>query len=66
MPGLNGLDLAAGLKARRPSLRAVFTSGYPDAARTADAGLDQDAPFLQKPYSPDALTRKVREVLDSR
>ncbi len=64
MPGLNGLDLAKRLKAHRPSLQVVYTSGYPDTAHTADAGIEDDAPFLQKPYSADALTRKVREVLE--
>jgi len=63
MPGRNGLDLFASLRARRPSLRVLYMSGYTDGAVLQQEGLDGNVPFLQKPFTPDRLLRKVREVL---
>lgn len=59
MPHLGGPELAAKLRARRPELRVLFTSGY-----TGDSfGMPENAPFLPKPVTPGDLARKVREVL---
>ena len=63
MPGINGRVLAETLTTRRPSLKVLFMSGY-----TEDAVLGaqrRDVQFLQKPFAPDALRAKVREVLDT-
>jgi CheY-like chemotaxis protein len=65
MPQMNGRELAAQLRARRPGLRVLFMSGYTDDARVPHEVLEPGTAFLQKPFSPDALGRKVRELLDS-
>jgi CheY-like chemotaxis protein len=70
MPRLDGRDLANLLLGRRPGLRVLFLSGYPDAitpTATVQGRCGALAPqceFLQKPFTPEALARKVREVLD--
>ena len=63
MPQLNGRELAGRLLATRPGLRVLYMSGYADAAITRLAALD--GPFVQKPFPPDTLLRKVREALDA-
>jgi PAS domain S-box-containing protein len=64
MPQMNGRVLAERLVAAQPSLKVLYMSGY-----TEDRGLEQNvssgAAFLQKPFTPDMLARKVREVLDA-
>jgi len=64
MPHLNGVELAKRFRNTRPNARVLFISGYTDDAITHDTELDQGVKFLQKPFSPFLLTRKVREVLD--
>ncbi len=64
LPGLAGRDLGRRLAAVRPGLRVIYMSGYPD-----ETPLQRDAPvegvaFLEKPFTPGVLARKVREVLD--
>jgi CheY-like chemotaxis protein len=63
MPVMSGTEMVERLRARRPEVRILFTSGYPGTAGV-DRFLDQDAGFLQKPFTMDVLTQKVREVLD--
>jgi CheY-like chemotaxis protein len=62
MPGMNGRQLADRLTAVRPDMKVLFASGY-----TADVlvqyGVEGGVHYLQKPFTPDALTRKVREIL---
>jgi two-component system, cell cycle sensor histidine kinase and response regulator CckA len=65
MPGMSGRELAAQLAARRPGLRVVYMSGYPGDAAARGGALAQGSAFLQKPFEPDALARKVREALDA-
>jgi PAS domain S-box-containing protein len=57
LPQLSGQALAARLRALRPGLKVLYLSGY------GDEGV-RGQPFLQKPFAPDALARKVRELLD--
>lgn len=65
MPGMNGLQLAELLLARRPSLRVLFMSGDAEDVLASDVGLVPGASFLGKPFKSKALVAKVREVLDS-
>ncbi len=64
MPNLDGLDLARMLRVRLPGLRILFMSGYSGDAITQRSMSHEDISLLQKPYTPAALVRKVREVLD--
>ncbi|MBN2195380.1 MAG: response regulator [Polyangiaceae bacterium] len=67
MPGgTNGVELAGELERRRPGLRVLFMSGYTENAALREAISEHRVAFLQKPFTPDELARKVREVLDSR
>lgn len=64
MPGMNGREVATRLLETRRLLRVLFMSGYTDDAIVHQGVLDESANFLQKPFSPDGLARRVREVLD--
>jgi two-component system cell cycle sensor histidine kinase/response regulator CckA len=65
MPGMSGRTLALRLMALRPGIRAIYMSGYTDDAITRHGVLEAGVTYVQKPFSPDALVRKVREVLDA-
>ena len=65
MPGLDGRRLANQLLERRPGLAVLFISGYPDKAIAHNRELDASLAFIQKPFTPEALARKVRAVLDA-
>jgi len=62
MPGMSGRELAERLRARWSRLRVLFTSGY--TANELPENLDLDAGFIPKPFTPESLTRGVRERLD--
>jgi two-component system cell cycle sensor histidine kinase/response regulator CckA len=64
MPGMNGRELATRLADLRPDARVIFMSGYADEAVTRHGVLESGSTYLQKPFTPDAIARKVREVLD--
>jgi PAS domain S-box-containing protein len=68
MPGISGRELATRLTARRPKMRVLYMSGYTFsimAQGSVQGGMLEDGmAFLQKPFTPSALTEKVREVLD--
>jgi two-component system, cell cycle sensor histidine kinase and response regulator CckA len=65
MPGGTGPELFRRLVATRPSLRVLFMSGYAEQDLFDRAAIDRSAPFLEKPFTVEALTARVREVLDS-
>ncbi len=64
LPGMGGPDLAWRAAATRPSLKVLFMSGYTDESILQRGMLEIGTAFLQKPFTPNALARKVREVLD--
>jgi PAS domain S-box-containing protein len=65
MPGMAGPELARRLAERRPSLRVVFCSGYTDDATVLDGVREAGTPFLQKPFTPEDLIQKIRDVLSA-
>ena len=65
MPGTSGGDLGLLLADRYPTLRVLYTSGFADNEVVRRGLLDVGRPFLQKPFAPRELARKVREVLES-
>jgi len=64
MPEMGGRELAQRLTARQPGLKVLFLSGYTDDAIVHHGVLDAGVAFLQKPFKPDDLVRKIRAVLD--
>jgi two-component system cell cycle sensor histidine kinase/response regulator CckA len=65
MPETSGKEVADRLTGLLPGLRVLFMSGYTDEAIVHHGVLDSNVEFIQKPFTPAALVRKVREVLDS-
>jgi signal transduction histidine kinase/ActR/RegA family two-component response regulator len=64
MPEMNGRDLVSELSLKHPALKVLYISGYTDRAIVLNGTLAPNAAFLQKPFTPEALTRAVRQVLD--
>jgi CheY-like chemotaxis protein len=64
MPEMNGPQLAEHLKVARPEMAVLFMSGYTGAALTQLGGTELAGHLLQKPFTPDGLSRRVREALD--
>jgi PAS domain S-box-containing protein len=64
MPKLNGRELAERVAAVHPEMHVLYMSGYTDNAVVTNGVLQGAMPFLQKPFTPTALARKVREMLD--
>jgi PAS domain S-box-containing protein len=65
MPGMDGVELSRRLTKERPDLPVLFISGYTGAAKEKLRAVSDSANFLGKPFKPDQLVRRVRELLDS-
>jgi len=65
VPRMSGRELAEYLKVLRPETEVLYMSGYTDDAIVRHGILEDDMPFIQKPFLPDALALKVRELLEA-
>jgi two-component system cell cycle sensor histidine kinase/response regulator CckA len=65
MPTMSGRELARKLMDRNQKLRVLYMSGYTDNVIAQGGVLEEGLAFLQKPFTPRALSQKVREVLDA-
>jgi len=65
MPQMGGRELAEQVARLRPATKVLFMSGYTDDAIVHHGVLGAGMFFIQKPFAPDALARKVREILDA-
>ena len=63
MPGMNGPELAQQVLAIRPAIKVLYMSGYTDKAFMSPAAWEPGSAFLQKPFTPQTLGDKVREIL---
>lgn len=64
MPLMSGPELAQRLTRERADMKVLFMSGYTDNEMARHGILERDVNFIQKPFTPSLLSRKIREVLD--
>ncbi len=64
MPQMGGVILAEQLRIKTPDLKILFLSGYSEEMAINRGWLESNSPFLQKPFSPNDLLYKIREILD--
>jgi two-component system cell cycle sensor histidine kinase/response regulator CckA len=65
MPDTNGRKLAETIQAARPGMRVLYMSGYPDGAIASHGMLEPGVAYLAKPFTTEAIARRVREVLEA-
>ena len=64
--GMNGRQLADEVLRRRPDIKVLYVTGYTRNAIIHHGRLDPDIELLTKPFTADALTRKIRQILDGK
>jgi CheY-like chemotaxis protein len=64
MPQISGRELAEQLTPLRREMKVLYMSGYTDDAIVHHGVLEEGTAFISKPFTPTALARKVREILD--
>ncbi|MDQ1335360.1 MAG: hypothetical protein QG552_2310 [Thermodesulfobacteriota bacterium] len=64
LPGMSGRDLAGEILQIRPTIKSLFMSGYTADVIARQGVLDKGVQFIEKPFTPDSLARKVREAMD--
>jgi DNA-binding NtrC family response regulator len=65
MPEMSGAELAKQIAPVHPDMKVLFMSGYTDDSIVRHGVLESEMAFLQKPFTPESMARKVREVLNS-
>jgi len=65
MPKMSGSELKDQMDTLRPDIKVLFMSGYTDDSTAQMGLLNSETAFIEKPFTPDGLARKIREILDS-
>jgi len=65
MPKMNGTELKERLIHFRPDTRSLYMSGYTDDSISPHGVLNSETAFIEKPFTPDGLSQKIREVLEA-
>jgi CheY-like chemotaxis protein len=66
MPGMNGRELADALKQDRKDLLVIYMSGYTDDQMIQNEILHSSGQYIQKPFTPEALTEKIVKIFNDR
>ncbi|HYV99351.1 MAG TPA: response regulator, partial [Gemmatimonadaceae bacterium] len=66
MPGMSGRELAEKFMEKHPNGRVLYMSGYTDDAVLRHGVLSSEVAFIQKPFTKDAVARKLRAVIDQK
>jgi YesN/AraC family two-component response regulator len=64
LPGMKGPDVASKVREIHPDVKVLYTSGYAENVVVRQGLLEKGTAFLEKPFTPDRLARRVRRILD--